>query len=372
MPSSSESICCGNLQLEKEANTRGKEKRFISASSPGKILLIGGYSILEKGNIGYVVAIDKRVRSRIETIDSKEVLFELPQFIGAGSEKFKFMKACADLAKEYFGQFGNAKISSVNDEGFTFGGGRLKSGFGSSAAAVVSISAVICRHFGISDVEFIHKFSQLAHSRAQGKVGSGFDVACSTYGSIVYSRYSPKLLEENARSALEKKWDFEIRKMSLPSNLKLVVGFTRKSASTVNLLKNVNEWKKNHAQEYSVLMKKMDIENEKAIESLAKMESEMSEKGMKRFRKAFNEGRKLAKILGEKCNSPIESDEHTRLLKIAEENGAVCAKSPGAGGGDSLVAISEQDCAGRIEKAWEEKGLVIIDVKPSGEGLLWE
>ena len=41
----------------------------------------------------------------------------------------------------------------------------------------------------------IHNLAQAAHCAAQGKVGSGFDVAAAVYGSCLYRRFTPAILE---------------------------------------------------------------------------------------------------------------------------------------------------------------------------------
>jgi phosphomevalonate kinase len=40
-----------------------------------------------------------------------------------------------------------------------------------------------------------HNTAQYAHCLAQGKFGSGFDVAAAIYGSHVYTRFDPKVLD---------------------------------------------------------------------------------------------------------------------------------------------------------------------------------
>ena len=42
--------------------------------------------------------------------------------------------------------------------------------------------------------ELIHNVAQFAHSKAQGKVGSGFDVSAAIFGSQIYNRFSPECL----------------------------------------------------------------------------------------------------------------------------------------------------------------------------------
>ena len=84
-----------------------------------------------------------------------------------------------------------------------------KTGLGSSAALTTSLVGGLLEWFGVvklvdgTDSEnrrIIHNLSQLVHANAQGKIGSGFDVAAAVYGefgsfldslfSIQYYRYS--------------------------------------------------------------------------------------------------------------------------------------------------------------------------------------
>ena len=54
--------------------------------------------------------------------------------------------------------------------------------------------------FTIKAYEIGHNISQLAHSLAQGRVGSGFDISCSFYGSHYYSRFDPNLFSRTSNS----------------------------------------------------------------------------------------------------------------------------------------------------------------------------
>lgn len=74
-----------------------------------------------------------------------------------------------------------------------------KTGLGSSAALTTSLVGALLQFDGIvklklnpdaavnddrhdRDLEIIHNLGQVAHSLAQGKVGSGFDVSSAVYG----------------------------------------------------------------------------------------------------------------------------------------------------------------------------------------------
>ncbi|CCF51256.1 hypothetical protein NDA11_005423 [Ustilago hordei] len=81
-----------------------------------------------------------------------------------------------------------------------------KTGLGSSAAMTTSLVACFLLHLQAvlpdrpssvetEDLALIHNLAQLAHCAAQGKVGSGFDVSAAIWGSQLYRRFEPKVLQ---------------------------------------------------------------------------------------------------------------------------------------------------------------------------------
>lgn len=75
-----------------------------------------------------------------------------------------------------------------------------KTGLGSSATLCTSLTSSLSHYLtqpnvrGVGPCRFptretVHKLAQLSHCRAQGKVGSGFDVATAVYGTCVYERF---------------------------------------------------------------------------------------------------------------------------------------------------------------------------------------
>ncbi len=68
-----------------------------------------------------------------------------------------------------------------------------KTGLGSSAALTTSLVGGLLKWFGVVNLvdgadseerRIIHNLSQLVHANAQGKIGSGFDVAAAVYGEF--------------------------------------------------------------------------------------------------------------------------------------------------------------------------------------------
>lgn len=71
-----------------------------------------------------------------------------------------------------------------------------KTGLGSSAALIVSFIASTYKITGLltenteKNLDLVHRDAQLLNAFVQEKVGSGFDIACSVYGSQVYQRFT--------------------------------------------------------------------------------------------------------------------------------------------------------------------------------------
>jgi phosphomevalonate kinase len=82
-----------------------------------------------------------------------------------------------------------------------------KTGLGSSAALITSLVSALLVHFSaisretFSDVHgegrhLAHNLAQYVHCLAQGKVGSGFDVSSAVFGSQLYTRFDPAVLQD--------------------------------------------------------------------------------------------------------------------------------------------------------------------------------
>lgn len=84
-----------------------------------------------------------------------------------------------------------------------------KTGLGSSAALITSlVSALLVQLSVISAISLTddtsdneerrlaHNLAQYIHCLAQGKVGSGFDVSAAVFGSHIYTRFDPSVLQQ--------------------------------------------------------------------------------------------------------------------------------------------------------------------------------
>lgn len=49
---------------------------------------------------------------------------------------------------------------------------------------------------GSDDRRLAHNLAQFVHCVAQGKVGSGFDVSAAVFGSHIYTRFDPAVIQK--------------------------------------------------------------------------------------------------------------------------------------------------------------------------------
>ena len=209
----------------------------ITASAPGKILLLGGYSVLAKGNIAYSITVDVFVHARIKKRKDNRIIVNSPQlkirlettldYIERLKidDKNKFMLETIKIIIKYLKQRGmelsGFELTTTSDKAFSVRKG--KSGLGSSAAVTVATTAAIFEIIGLKakeNIEQIHKVAQLAHAIAQKKIGSGFDVASACHGSILYSRFDLELLNlDKIDQTLAKNLDCIVENMPFPKNV---------------------------------------------------------------------------------------------------------------------------------------------------------
>ena len=138
-----------------------------------------------------------------------------------------------------------------------------KTGLGSSAALITSLTASLLTF--LSDINvtskngkrLVHNLAQAAHCAAQGKVGSGFDIAAAVYGSCIYRRFDPKVLQDvlldselydaafrnKLRDVVGGIWEMEVTEFRLPSGLRVVMGDVAAGSATPGMVRSVLKWK---------------------------------------------------------------------------------------------------------------------------------
>ena len=372
---------------------------MVTVSAPGKLFLSGEWAVLEVGNPGIVAAVNKRVHVDIRESEggSEGISLSIEDFgvsdMKAGfdgkelrfgrelSEKEKqdllFSRASIETALKYLGEERTFRMRSWGDlSQIEVDGAVKKIGFGSSAASVVAIISGILAFHG-KDIEsretrdLIFKLSAIAHYFAQGKVGSAFDVAASTYGGVfVYKRFDSKWLVKEMESGksvkqvAEQEWpSWMVEPLEIPEGFILDIGWTKESASTSAMVKQLNAWADDgNRDEYERLFSQIA---QLVHESIPHWKAREKDSILDNLRR--NET--LLRELGQRSGVPIETPELKRLSEIADRNGAA-GKLSGAGGGDCGIAVSfQKDISEKVRKGWEENGLHIVDATIDYQGV---
>eukprot|EP00796_Vickermania_ingenoplastis_P001273 gene1273-731_t len=440
----------------------------MEASAPGKVLILGGYVIVEQGNVGISVGVNARFTTRLlsqKAADDKVVVHvKSPQFHqsytfeaavkgeivsvqqtqGSPSvflqyavlysvaaavaakgpmEKELSIELLADndfySQRNYLEEKGKAvTVKNLRElpPHLPLVGEVSKTGLGSSAAMTTSVVACLCRALhGSADQDHIHGVAQIAHSVAQKKVGSGFDVYTAVYGTCAYRRISPAGVAAMIQSG-DQPSSVEVRELEksvgiicssashtafrLPNGLQLLLGdIHHGGSSTPGMVVKIMDWKKSVAEEPGNLWEQLKGANENYVEHLQRLIQCATEKT-----KAYNASRDaLAKVVlqqhcaaneveqlfldthkcaltsrqllrqvGIEAGVPVEPTELTGLLdETAALPGVFATGCPGAGGYDAIFALVIGDAvAAAVESFWETKSVCPLLVREDPHGLV--
>lgn len=282
-----------------------------------------------------------------------------------------------------------------------------KTGLGSSAALVTALTAALLSHHlprsafdpaSARGRRLLHNLAQAAHCAAQGKVGSGFDVAAAVYGGCLYRRFSPRVLaglsgagtpgfaskleavvedraaEEHASSSPSQPvWDAEIVAggAALPPGVAVRMCDVDCGSQTVGMVKKVLAWRDADSQAARALWDALQGRNEGLAAALRE--------GRTGDIPACVAGvRELVRRMGAESGVPIEPESQTALLDaLGGVEGVYGGVVPGAGGFDAVALLVKDDkeTEARIEEflaAWsKEKGerVSLLRVKGEMEGV---
>ncbi len=253
---------------------------LFTIKTPGKLMLAGEWSILEIGNSCVVLPINRFVTTTVHSssdfvLHAPDVFLDNIQFsfnkiltlneqLSSEQEKrFSLTRQTIELTLQYLQEVGK-KIQpctfNINSQEMLYQGKKI--GLGSSAAVCVSVCTALIKQHGYDVEKFstkmiIFKLACIAHFLAQGKCGSGFDIAASTFQvSLHYKRFDPDWLAhqvtiQSLKTIIHQNWPhLHIEHIMLPTDLHLSVGYVGKSASTTQLVQKIRQFKKQESTRY--------------------------------------------------------------------------------------------------------------------------
>ncbi|KAI5861596.1 Phosphomevalonate kinase [Durotheca rogersii] len=400
-----------------------------AVSAPGKVLLAGGYLVLDRQYTGLVFGLSARINvvaQEIETsqgVQLTEIVVDSPQFLDAqwrygyrlapddGGIHLTQLQVGSDISPNPFVEttlayaltyitattphaasrtLAPVRLTILADNDYYSqphdaapAAGRFakfptrlrdahKTGLGSSAALVTALAAALLAHYlppGTFDLgaaagrRALHNLAQAAHCAAQGKVGSGFDVAAAVYGSCRYRRFSPAVLAgvpepgrpgfAAALAALVRSdaWDAEVDRgddaaagrgpVRLPPGVALRMCDVDCGSQTVGMVKQVLAWRAADPAASRALWDELQARNEELAAALGGAAGDAA------VAAALARARGLVRAMGAASGVPIEPPSQTALLDAlaAGVPGVLGGVVPGAGGFDALALLVRDDGA---------------------------
>ncbi|KAF9049746.1 phosphomevalonate kinase [Panaeolus papilionaceus] len=441
-------------------------------SAPGKVLVAGGYLVLDPSYSGIVVSTSSRFYTLIRQTKGHPNVIRItsPQFTDAVWEygvnynpiqsqtknKFvhlalqhtlalgaeikglesitKSLKSGLDITiagdNDFYSQ--RAKLQELglprtidslsHVPPFCSTGGSLKdvhkTGLGSSAALITSLTSSLLVHLSVipessltdDDTEgrlLAHNLAQFVHCIAQGKIGSGFDISAAVFGSHLYTRFEPSVIQdlmaESTPSNLllpvltpsNTAWNYRVQPFKLPPYTRIMLADVDAGSDTPSLVGKVLKWRKEKKEEADALWTHLDQLNQSFAQTLLHLcklhdqDPETYQEAVKYMATlqplqweanpwqppkeipivaAFYEAhttsqaiRQKMKEMGDLAGVPIEPDEQTHLLDVCvSQAGVIGGGVPGAGGYDAIWLLvcdpisckPDQSPMERVEYLW--------------------
>ncbi|KAK9379389.1 ribosomal protein S5 domain 2-type protein [Kockiozyma suomiensis] len=426
-------------------------------SAPGKALFAGGYLVLYPENSSFVTALSARIYALISPSQSLDttrstVTVLSPQFAEGEwsynisrssttgfvtvsavnlSRKNPFAQAAVTTILNYLSATGNLPmpipsltINILSDNAYhsqphdnvpRFNthsqaiSAVPKTGLGSSAALTTVLTAALLSYYGnvgrvTENKRLLHNLAQIAHCTAQGKVGSGFDVACAVYGSIVYQRFLPSIISaipvvpnelDDAKGSeylhvlkntIESNWNVGTAACAIPPRLRLLMGDISGGSETPAMVQMVQQWRREGGADAESTWTSLGKANQSLISAMIGLQGE-SESNPKEYAAVMDQiidsgagtsgiktlgveiGGKIGGLIQQAVDSiteirhhlraitkgsgaQIEPEQQTRLLDACNElPGVFGGVVPGAGGYDAICLLVTEASVDRVVNA---------------------
>jgi len=316
--------------------------RGVVATAPGKVTLFGEHAVVY-GEPAIVTAINKRLE--VEVTERKDdllkirivnlpltditIIFRDKRRIGAelSSEKAEkavaYIKKAIELTSRHIGEYRGVNITVRSDM-------PVSAGLGTSAAVSVATITAYSTLLGKKlSLEEIARLGYLTELGVQG-AASPMDTSITTYGGSLYI----KPTEGGAPI---------IRKVELPPNMKVVIGYVPRTSTTKELVAEVKELKSTFPVLIENIMKTIGELTERALDALKRED-------LKSLGKLMDINHGLLSSLG------VSTRELDIMVYAAREAGALGAKLTGAGGGGCIIAIVPRDKLENVISAIEVVG----------------
>lgn len=340
-------------------------KRFQSLNSPGMLVSINPFpSLIPSSDQEYTQTPNKFVATTLQYVLT---------YLQSRCLNIHGHVRVTILADDGYYSSSSSASTRAKLDGFSdFGVGlndAHKTGLGSSAALVSALTAALIAFHTRETSQtpssrVVHNLAQAAHCAAQGKIGSGFDIAAAVYGPCVYRRFSPSILEavgeptsaefaERLRVciddlSLEHKWDVEISSnaVQIPPTLLLLMCDVDCGSETPSLVRRILGWRKEKPVEADMLWNAIQQGSDELCRSLKSMshQSALSSDQQEELANIIATIRSFVRDMSRQADVPVEPPVITDLLDYCTAlPGVIGGVAPGAGGYDAVALLVKND-----------------------------
>ncbi len=245
----------------------------------------------------------------------------------------------------------------LNTDDFFLPENKIKLGLGSSAALIVALLTALLYYCAegtpqASSPQKILPLAFTAHYRAQGKMGSGIDIAASVFGGILQYQLSGENVGLPGN----------ISQLTLPDDLHTIPIWSGKPASTRQLVEKVQTFKRANPEQHRRIFEEMGRLSGDAIQAITGRETG-------KFLELADRYYAVLERLGQLSGADIISEPHRRIARIVRKAGGVY-KPSGAGGGDLGLAFTDSpQLAQKVSDMVLHSGFDIIKLAPSRSGV---
>ncbi len=307
--------------------------------APGKVILFGEYAVLEGRH-----ALVAGVRRYAEAVwqSANQLTVSAPGIgVFSPAQGLRDLPYIMKAAEAFPGLTGEFQLDTR-----AFRGEHGKLGLGSSAASIVTfIASALQRQGRPLHHPTIFDLAQRAHQAVQG-LGSGADVASSTYGGVIRYRWGGRVPDnDDAHESISA----DIT--PVPGGLdSVLMVFTGRSANTRELVSQVHIARRESRARYDT-----------AIDGLSRAEEIGYQAWVSGDRfgliEAAHKSRESLESLSRLADADLVSGSHRRLSEVVGGDGMV--KPTGAGGGDLAWVIpssheAEQSLTVKLERSGYE------------------
>ncbi len=290
-------------------------RQYQRLTIPGSLLLAGEYAVLEEGGLGLALAAEPRVSVTWVQSDGFGIdcLYETSQRHWV--PEWPQGSALLDIIWHALSLEPPGYVLTIDSRAMSRPDGR-KSGLGSSAAVTVgAVAALLYLDSGrLPQGDTVFSTALAAHREAQEGRGSGYDIACSTYGGL-------GLLH----GGVEPIW----HALSLDRAPRVSLQHAPRTVSTVEAITQWQVWRHQHPEAWEKFVEQSNT----LVQAMSQCGDEPTFAGL--WRQAADQGQTLGQAMGiwNPCN------EAFRLRDIPSGQG----KALGAGNELFAVLCTEDD-----------------------------